>query len=94
MQKLDGVESARVSLKDGLTILDLKPSNRITLAEVRQVIKRNGFVSKDAQVVARGEPKTIDGRRIFEVLGTDEKLTLEGEPERVADTWKLRVKSE
>ena len=27
MQKVDGIQGVRVSLKDGLTILDLKPGN-------------------------------------------------------------------
>src|SRR5262245_25158348 len=39
MQKLDGVQTVKVSLKDGLTILDLKPDNTLTLAKLRQVIK-------------------------------------------------------
>ena len=54
MQKVDGVQSVKVSLNDGLTILDLKPDNAVTLAKLRQVIKNNGFVSKEAQIVARG----------------------------------------
>ena len=53
MQKVDGVQSVRVSLNDGLTILDLKAGNAVTLAKLRQIIKNNGFVSKEATAVAR-----------------------------------------
>ena len=53
MQKVDGVQSVRVSLNDGLTILDLKPGNAVTIARLRQIVKNNGFVSKEAGVIAR-----------------------------------------
>ena len=62
MQKIAGVQSVKVSLNDGLTILDLKPDNTVTLAKLRQVIKDNGFVPKEAQIVARGSTAVADGR--------------------------------
>ena len=74
MQKLEGVNNVRVSLKDGLTILELRPNNTITLGQLRKVIKNNGFVSKDAQITARGDMK--GGK--FEVSGTAEQLSLSG----------------
>ncbi len=89
MKKVDGVEKVRVSLNDGLTILDLKPDNTVTLAALRQVIKDGGFVSKEATVVARGTP---DGER-FEVSGTGEQLAMSAPPVRSGDAWKLAVKS-
>ena len=54
MQKVDGVQSVRVSLNDGITILELKPGNAVTIAKLRQIIKNNGFVSQEAHVIARG----------------------------------------
>ena len=75
MQKIQGVERVRVSLKEGLTILDLRPDNRVTLSRLRQVIKNNGFVPKDAEVVARGTPSASDAKAVFEVSGTRERLT-------------------
>lgn len=76
MQKVDGVQNARVSLKDGLTILDLKPGNTVTLAKLREVVKNNGFVSKEAQIVAIGTPATSNGRAAFDVSGTREQLPI------------------
>ena len=78
MQKVDGVKEVRVSLKDGSTVLDLKPSNRVTLAKLREVIKNNGFVSKDAVIVAVGNETTTGGTGVFEVSGTGERLPLAG----------------
>ena len=88
MKKVPSVAQVRVSLKDGLTILDLKPDNSTTLAELRKIIKNNGFVSKEASVVARG---TADGERGFVVSGTNEQLNLSAAPTNVGEEWRLVV---
>jgi hypothetical protein len=88
MQKVDGVQNVKVSLNDGLTILDLKPDNTVTLAKLRQVIKNNGFVSKEAAVIARG---TLNAQQVFVVTGTNEQLTPSSPPRQVADTWRFTV---
>ena len=77
-----------MSLNDGLTILDLKPENAVTLAKLRQIIKNNGFVSKEASVVARGATK---GPRGFVVSGTNEQLSVSASPQQVGDDWRLTV---
>jgi hypothetical protein len=76
MQKVDGIEAVRVSLNEGLTVLDFKPGNTVTLARVRQIIKNNGFVSKEAQVTAVGTALTQAGALQFEVSGTREVLPI------------------
>ena len=88
MQKVDGIQDVRVSLNDGVTILDLKPGNTVTLAKLRQIIKRNGFVSKDASVVARG---SANGQRTFVVSGTNEQVMLSAAPRPTGDKWELTV---
>jgi hypothetical protein len=89
MQKVDGVQNVRVSLNDGLTILDLKPGNAVTLMRLRQIIKNNGFVSKEATVVARGT--VVAGQRFFTVGGTNEQLMVTSPPQRNGDDWRLVV---
>jgi hypothetical protein len=86
MQKVDGVATARVSLKEGLTILELKPNNAVTLSQLRTVIRNNGFVSKEAQVVAKGTPR--DG--VFEVSGTNERVKVSGTAKSTDDgKWQI-----
>ena len=80
MQKVKGVETVRVSLNEGLTILDLRPGNTVRLADLRTVIKNNGFVSRQAEIAARGRPVTIEGRNLFEVAATGERFLLTGAP--------------
>jgi hypothetical protein len=88
MQKVDGVQTVRVSLKDGLTILDLKPGNSVTLATLRQIIKNNGFVSKEASVDASGRSDNSD---TFIVNGTNERIAISRPPQLVGAEWRLSV---
>ena len=88
MQKVDGIQAARVSLKDGLTILDLKPGNHVTVTQLRQIIKNNGFVSKEASILASGRP---DGAVAFIVAGTNERVTVSTPPQAAAGDWRILV---
>jgi hypothetical protein len=90
MKKVPGVAQVRVSLNDGLTILDLKPGNTATLAGFRLIIKNNGFVSKEANVVARGMVAT--DQRTFTVGGTNERLLLLSPPQAGGDDWRLVIR--
>jgi hypothetical protein len=90
MQRVDGVQSVKVSLNDGLTILDLRPDNRVTLAKLRQVIKDNGFVPKEAQIIVRGAPAT-NGTTVFDVSGTNERLVLTTPARQMGDDWLVTV---
>ena len=85
MQRVEGVQNVQVSLKDGLTVLDLRPENKVTLAQLRAVIKKNGFVSKDAQVTARGD---VSGDS-FTVRGTGERLPFNQTPSAIGDRWQF-----
>jgi hypothetical protein len=76
MRKLPGVKTVRVSLNDGLTVLDLNVSNTVTLAQLRTVLKNSGFVSRQARLEAAGTV-TANGRGLgFAVSGTGEKFAL------------------
>ena len=89
MKKLPSVEQVRVSLKNGLTILDLRPNNSTTLVELRRIIKNNGFVAKEATVVARGT--VSQDRTTFIVSGTDERLEVSEAPVESGDAWRFIV---
>ena len=88
MQKVAGVEKVSVSLKDGLTLLDLKPANTVTMAKLREIIKNNGFVSKEAVIVAHG---AVGSAGDFEVSGTHERLMTTGKPvSEGQNRWRFR----
>lgn len=52
--KLPGVESADVSLDKASADIRLKPDNKITLPQLRELLKKNGYPTRDARVDARG----------------------------------------
>ena len=71
IQKLDGVASVEVSLERANTALELRAGNRVTLAQLRQIIKDKGFVSKEATVRLVGTLVERDGQPAVAVTGTD-----------------------
>ncbi|HYB95430.1 MAG TPA: hypothetical protein VEC39_10680 [Vicinamibacterales bacterium] len=88
MRKIEGVEKVTVSLKEGMTVLEFRPGNKVTLASLRRVIKNNGFVSKEATVVAQG---TANGRD-FVISGTGEKVFATSSPTATPDgRWRFVV---
>ena len=78
MEKVPGVASVRVSLNEGLTVLDLKPENTVTLARLREIIRNNGFVTKEARITAAGTVRADGPQLTFEVSGSRETLKLGG----------------
>ena len=91
MQKVPGVAAVRVSLNDGLTILDLKPDNTITLMRLREVIRNNGFVPKDARVIAAGTLRQAANQLTLEVSGSRESLTVTAAQSTLANELRTRA---
>jgi hypothetical protein len=92
MKKVPAVSRVQISLKDGLTMVDLKPGNTTTLSELRRIIRNNGFVSKEATVVAAGTPAA--DQKAFTVSGTNEQFDdLSEAPRRTGDHWQLVVRA-
>ena len=71
VRKLDGVESVDVSLERASVTIGLRPGNRITLPQLRQIIRNNGFTAKDAIVTAIGTVIERGGKPALSVTGTD-----------------------
>jgi copper chaperone CopZ len=76
VKKLDGVQSVKVSLEDGLVAIQLTPGNHLTMAALRKVITSNGFSPKEATVVVEGMITEHTGELTLAVDGTDERFTL------------------
>ena len=91
MKKNPAVAQVRVSLNDGMTVLELKPGNTTTVAELRRIIKNNGFVSKAVTALGRGTV-SVD-QKTFTVSGTGEQLDLSSAPQRIGDEWRIVVRA-
>ena len=66
--KLPGIESADVSLDKASADIRLKADNRITMPQLRELLKKNGYPTRDAQVAARGRIVDANGRLVFDLL--------------------------
>ena len=85
VRKLEGVESVDVSLERGAATIALRPGNRITLPQLRQIIKNNGFTAKDATVTVIGTVVERGGKPALSVTGTDVVWLLAGSNAAYAD---------
>jgi copper chaperone CopZ len=92
VRKLDGVESVDVSLERASVTLGLRPGNRITLPQLRQIIRNNGFTAKDATVTAIGTVIERGGKPALSVTGTDVVWLLAGSNAAYADAMQ-RIKT-
>jgi copper chaperone CopZ len=85
VRKLEGVESVDVSLERGAATIALRPGNRITLPQLRQIIKNNGFTAKDATVTVIGTVVERGGKPALSVTGTDVVWLMAGSNAAYAD---------
>lgn len=70
LKKMDGLKNVRVSLNDGKAYLELSENNSLSLRQIQDEVKRNGFSAKKAEVVIEG--KLINKNGSFELeTGTE-----------------------
>jgi hypothetical protein len=90
---MEGVESVQVSLNEGLARIQLKPGNKLRLAQLRERVADNGFTPKEARVAVLGEIISTNGRLQLKVTGADEifDLSLAPKAPRTEDELKKQV---
>ena len=77
MQNVDGVTSAKVTLKEGRASVTLRPGNKVRLSELQRLIERNGFTPRGAAVVAEAEvSRSPAGEAQIKVSGSNETFTV------------------
>jgi len=90
ISKIDGVTAVTVSLNEGMTSIRFALSNRVTVEQIRKVIRSNGFTPKEAEVrvtgvlVSRGDTLTLA------VPGADEVYLLQDAPDAEGKLSELR----
>ena len=80
VRKLPGVESVDVSLERASTDIKLRAGNSITLAQLRSIIKNNGFTSKEATVTVAGDLIERGGGPALDVTGTNTVMLIVADP--------------
>jgi copper chaperone CopZ len=67
VQKIEGVESVDVSLKRAVADIRLRPGNHVSLEQLGQLVKSNGFTPKEAMVTAVGTLLERSGKPALEL---------------------------
>ena len=80
VQKIDGVESADVSLQFKTADIKLRPGNRVTLSRLRTAIKDSGFTAKEATVTVIGKIIERGGKPALEATGLGAVLLIAADP--------------
>ena len=68
IKKLEGVASVDVSLEKASADIQLKPGNRVTIQQLRQTIKKNGYPTRDAEVTATGRIAVRNGVPVLDLM--------------------------
>jgi copper chaperone CopZ len=88
--KIDGVRSVKVSLKEGVATIQFAPSNRATVAKIRDAIRSNGFSAREAEVQVAGSLVQRGDALALVIPGTDEVFFLQDAPGVAAMVAELR----
>ncbi len=76
VEKLPGVMEAEVSLEDGLVAIDLEPANEVTIADVRNAIRDQGFSPRAAEVRIAGRLEERESGVVLRVPGSGSAYTV------------------
>jgi hypothetical protein len=78
LKAVPGVDSVDVSLNKGLASVKMKPGNNTTYKQLQDAITKNGFTTKQSQVIVRGELVQDRGAYKLKVFGSNEQYALLG----------------
>ena len=92
LKKMDGIEKVRVSLNDGKAYLDLTANNSLSLKQIQEEVKQNGFSARNAEVVLEGQLIKKDNALKIRVKNEEYYLTLNTEQSLVNSLQPGKVK--
>lgn len=75
LKKMDGIEKVQVSLNEGKAYLDLTANNNLSLKQIQEEVKVNGFSAKNAEVVLEGQLIKEDNALKIKVKNEEYYLT-------------------
>lgn len=87
--KIDGVHDVKVSLNQGLAVLELDSKNAATLEGVREAVKESGFAAKEAKVRVSGILKKEKGEVIL-ISPAGDRFVLKRSEEASAEYERLK----
>jgi copper chaperone CopZ len=94
IKKVEGVDSVKVSLNQGVAVILFRPGNRVTAERIRDLIRDNGFTPKGADVRIAGKVIERGGKPALTVTGLDLVYLLVDHPDtkgKVAELQKVAM---
>jgi hypothetical protein len=88
--RIEGVQSVKVSLKEGVATIHFAPTNRVTLSKIREAIRSNGFSAREAEVRVAGSLVQRGDALALVVPGTEEVFFLQDAPGATGTVTELR----
>ncbi|MEP1305396.1 MAG: heavy metal-associated domain-containing protein [Balneola sp.] len=76
IKKMDGIQSASVSLNNGLLSAVLNKENKLTLEEIRNAIENSGFKAQSANIVVQGNLTKGEGKSFILKVSSGEEFLL------------------
>lgn len=76
LKKIEGIQTVKVSLNKGKAYITLQPDNEVSLTEIQQKVKSNGFSARNAEVTLQGELSKQEDK-IFIEAGQERYLILD-----------------
>jgi len=76
IKKMDGIQSASVSLNNGLLSAVLNKENKLTLEELRNAIENSGFKAQSADIVVQGSLTKGEGKSFILKVSSGEEFLL------------------
>ena len=80
IEKIEGVTSVSVSLNEGMTTIQFAASNSVRIEQIREVIRKNGFTPKEAEIKVAGLLNVRGDTLALASPGVDEPLLLQDFP--------------
>lgn len=78
--RIEGVSTVTVSLKEGMASIRFTPSNHVTVDQIREVVRSNGFTPKEAEVRVTGVLVSAGDTLVLSVPGSEESFLLQDGP--------------
>ena len=75
--KIDGVDTVTVSLQRAVADIRLRAGNRVTIDQIREMVRKNGFTPREANVTVVGSAIERGGAPAFAVGGIEEVLIVD-----------------
>ncbi len=90
IKKVNGVDSVKVSLNEGLADIKLRDGNKVTVEQIRGIIRKNGFTPKESQAQVAGKVVERNGKPALEVTGLDQVYLLADAPDAKGKVEQLK----